>query len=97
METGMMLWQQAWVWAVAGLVLAAFEVAITGNILIGFAIGAMCVAVLLWVGIATGWSFAALLALAAIIALGAWLVLRRVIGVRAGQIKIVDKDINDNS
>ena len=97
METGAMLWQQAWVWAVAGLVLAALEVAIPGNILIGFAVGALGVAVLLWGGIATGWSFAILLAVAAIVALGAWFVLRRVIGIRAGQIKIVDKDINDNN
>ncbi len=36
------------------------------------------------------------LAVVAISALVAFIVLRRVIGIRAGQVKIVERDINDN-
>ncbi len=91
-----MFWQQGWVWAVAGLVLGVLEILTAGNILIGFAIGAMMVALLLWTGLGAGLSFALLLAVMAVSALVAWIVLRRVVGVRAGQIKIVDRDVNDN-
>jgi inner membrane protein len=96
MESATMLWQQGWIWAVAGLVLGVLEILIPGNILIGFAIGAMVVAILLWTGLGAGLTFALLLAVMAISALVAFIVLRRVIGIRAGQVKIVERDINDN-
>ena len=37
----MALWQEWWVWGVAGVVLAILEVMIPGFILLGFAIGAL--------------------------------------------------------
>ena len=97
MESATMLWQQGWIWAVAGLVLAGMEILIPGNILIGFAIGAMAVAILLWTGLGAGLTLALLLVVMAVAALVAFIVLRRVIGIRAGQVKIVKRDINENN
>lgn len=91
----MMLWQEWWVWALAGLVLAMLEVALPGFILLGFAIGAGVTGFLIWLGILGG-SLPVLLLVTAVVALVAWWVLRSVLGVRKGQTKIWNKDINEN-
>ena len=44
-----MLWAQWWVWAVAGLVLGLLEVALPGQILLGFGIGALATAAVVFV------------------------------------------------
>ncbi|WP_461306384.1 NfeD family protein [Albidovulum sp.] len=90
-----MLWQEWWIWMIAGAVLAIFEVLIPGFILLGFAIGAAAVGLLLWLGV-LGASLSVLLFVFAIVSLLAWLALRRVVGVRQGQVKIWDRDINDD-
>jgi len=91
----MALWQEWWVWMVAGAVLAIFEVLIPGFILLGFAIGAGITGVLLWLGVLGG-SLALLLLVFGVSSLIAWLALRSLVGVRHGQVKIWDRDINDN-
>lgn len=91
----MALWQEWWVWMVAGAVLAILEVLIPGFILLGFAIGAGITGALLWLGILGG-SLAVLLLLFGLSSLIAWLALRSLVGVRHGQVKIWDRDINDN-
>lgn len=91
----MALWTEWWVWMVAGAVLAILEVLIPGFILLGFAIGAALTGLLLWLGVLGG-SVAVLLLVFAVASLLAWLVLRRVVGVRHGQVKIWDRDINEN-
>lgn len=91
----MALWQEWWVWMVAGAVLAILEVLIPGFILLGFAIGAGITGVLLWFG-ALGGSLAVLLLVFGLFSLIAWLALRSLVGVRHGQVKIWDRDINDN-
>ncbi len=91
----MALWQEWWVWMVAGAVLAILEVLIPGFILLGFAIGAGITGVLLWLGVLGG-SLALLLLVFGVCSLIAWLALRSLVGVRHGQVKIWDRDINDN-
>jgi len=91
----MILWQQAWVWIVAGVVLGALEMILPGFYLLGLAIGTVLVGILIWVGV-LGANLPLMLLVAAIAAAIAWWVLRRVIGVREGQIKLWDRDINEN-
>ncbi len=90
-----MLWQQWWVWLTAAAVLGIAEVFLPGFVLVGFAIGATVVGILLWAGVLGG-SLPVLLLIFAVASLMAWLALRRVVGVRDGQIKIWDRDINED-
>ncbi|MCU9848361.1 hypothetical protein OEZ60_10105 [Defluviimonas sp. WL0024] len=90
-----MLWQAWWVWMIAGAVLAILEVVIPGFILLGFACGAVVTGVGLWLGLLGG-SLAVLVLVFAVASLAAWLVLRRVVGVRKGQVKLWDRDINED-
>lgn len=90
----MALWQEWWVWMVAGAALAILEILVSGFVLLGFAIGAALTGLLLWLG-ALGGSLAVLLLVFAVASLLAWLVLRRVVGVRHGQVKVWDRDINE--
>ncbi len=89
-----MIWQQWWVWLTAAAVLGILEVFLPGFVLVGFGIGAAAVGLMLWVGFQA--SLPLLVLIFAVISLVAWLVLRRVIGVRDGQIKIWDRDINED-
>ena len=92
-------WDVWWVWVAGGIALAILEVFAPGFIFLGFAVGAVVVGILL----ALGGSIAAMLAgsvptmvlVFAISSLVAWLVLRRLEGVRKGQKKLWDTDINE--
>jgi len=93
------LWREWWVWAVGGLVLGIVEVVLPGYIFLGFAVGAVAVGLLLLIGGAFGLSFATiapLLLLFALASLIGWYVVRRTFGPREGQVKIWEKDVNDN-
>ena len=91
----MVLWQEWWVWVVVGVTLAVAEVILPGFILLGFAIGAALVGLLLLIGVLSGNLFALILVFA-IASLVAWIALRRLVGIRKGQVKIWDRDINEN-
>lgn len=91
----MMLWQEWWVWIVIGVTLAVAEVMLPGFILLGFAIGAAIVGLLLLLGL-LGSNLFVLILIFSIISLVAWIALRRLVGVRKGQVKIWDRDINEN-
>jgi inner membrane protein len=91
----MALWQEWWVWMLAGAVLAIMEVLIPGFILLGFAIGAGLTGGLIWLGV-LGNSFGTILLVFAGVSIIAWLALRRLAGVRRGQVKVWDRDINDS-
>ena len=91
----MILWQEWWVWIVIGVTLAVAEVMLPGFILLGFAIGAALVGLLLLLGLLGGNLFVLIL-IFAIASLISWIALRRLMGVRKGQVKIWDRDINDN-
>ena len=91
----MEIWTIWWVWVVAGVALGVLEVLVPGFIFLGFAVGAGLTGLLVLFGIAPG-NVALLALLFAVLSLVAWLGLRRAVGVTKGQVKIWDKDINDN-
>lgn len=92
-----MLWAQWWVWAVAGLVLGVLEVALPGHILLGFGIGALATAgVVFAAGPEEVPGLPVLLVIFAAASGLAWIVLRRAFAARRGQVKIWERDINDN-
>lgn len=90
----MPLWTLWWVWMSAALILATLEVLIPGYIFLGFALGAAVMGVLILLGVsATG--FALTLVIFAVLSLLSYIVMRRVFGLRKGQVKIWDTDINE--
>ena len=83
--------------AAAALVLAILEMFVPAYVFLGFAIGAGLTRGS-WVagpesGLAT--SLPLLLVVFAVLSLISWIILRRVLGIRKGQIKIINKDINE--
>lgn len=95
-----MLWQEWWIWIVAGFVLALVELALPGYVFLGTAIGAALTGVFLWAGLPpAGWIGASLpnaLLFLACLSVIAWVGLRRVLGLRKGQMKVWDRDINED-
>ena len=88
-------WAVWWVWVVFGVALGVLEVLVPGFIFLGFAIGAVVTGVLVGIGL-VGANVPLLMLVFAVLSLVAWIGLRRVVGVKAGQVKLWDKDINDN-
>ena len=88
------LWNVWWVWLVGGVALGILEVFAPGFIFLGFAAGAVLTGLVL--AVFPGLGLAAVCLLFACLSLLAWLGLRRAVGVRQGQIKLIDRDINEN-
>jgi inner membrane protein len=84
-----------WAWVILGFALGVLEVLAPGYIFVGFAIGAVATGFLVGIGFAPS-GLAALLLVFAVLSVAAWLILRRVLGVREGQVKVWDRDINDS-
>ncbi|MES2334632.1 MAG: hypothetical protein V4551_08170 [Pseudomonadota bacterium] len=82
-----------WAWVILGFALGVLEVLVPGFIFLGFAIGAVVTGLLVGLGIPAG--LPALILIFAVVSVVAWLVLRRIVGVREGQVKVWDRDIND--
>lgn len=95
-----MIWGLWWVWMIAALTMAFLEVLIPGYIFLGFAIGAAATGLAVGVGgPLAAWLGASLpmtLLFFAILSLISWLGLRRALGIRKGQVKIWDRDINED-
>ncbi|MBJ3762580.1 hypothetical protein ILP92_07470 [Maribius pontilimi] len=87
-------WGTWWAWVVGAGVFGLLELIVPTYILLGFSIGALAVAAGLWLGWLGG-SLPLLLVVFAIASLAAWIVLRTALGVRKGQVKRWDTDIND--
>ena len=83
-----------WVWMAAAVALAILEVLVPGYIFLGFAIGAFFVGLALVMGL-VGFTLPWTLVVFAVLSLISFLVLRKVFGIRHGQVKIWDRDIND--
>lgn len=89
-----------WVWIAAGLGLAIMEVLLPGYVFVGMAVGAVATGLLLWSGqwpaewMAESLSNAFLVF--ALMSLLVWIVFRAVVGVRKGQVKTFDRDINED-
>ncbi len=82
-----------WAWVILGFALGVLEVLVPGFIFLGFAIGAVVTGILVGFGVPAG--LPALILIFAVVSVLSWLVLRRVVGVREGQVKVWDHDIND--
>ncbi|WP_293451438.1 hypothetical protein [Planktotalea sp.] len=87
----------SWVfWMIAAVALAIFEVFAPSFIFLGFAIGAALMGLILLVGgSALSLSVPMTFLVFAIVSLISWVALRQILGVRGGQVKVWDKDIND--
>lgn len=83
-----------WMWMAAGVALAILELLAPGYVFVGFASGAFVVGIAVWLGLSLALPW--LLLIAALVALGVWLALRAALGVRKGQVKIWDRDINED-
>jgi len=91
-----MWWSLWWVWMVGAILLAILEVLAPAQIFLGFAAGAAGVGLALLFGVpGLSSSVPALILTFAVLSLIAWLVLRPLMGVREGQVKHFDHDIND--
>jgi len=93
------MWGLWWVWLAAALVLGILEMAVPAFVFLGFALGAGVTGLTLLIGggqaVWLAASMPRLLVYFAVLSLVAWLVLRKVVGVRRGQVKVWDRDIND--
>lgn len=89
-----------WIWIAAGLALAILEVLVPGFLFAGFAVGAVVTGALIGSGLpGFGWLTGSLvnaLVAFAVLSVIAWLLMRALLGVRRGQLKKIDHDINDN-
>ncbi|ANB33437.1 hypothetical protein [Rhodovulum sulfidophilum] len=82
-----------WVWLAGAAVLAILEILAPVQVFFGVAVGAAAVGIALWLGLAVAWPW--LLVIWGLVAGLSWLVLRRALGVRKGQVRIWDDDINE--
>ncbi len=92
-----MVW---WAWIAAGLGIAILELFLPGYIFVGFAIGAVATGSILGLGLpGSAWMAASAMNaffVFGLLSLCAWLLLRRFLGVRYGQSKRIDRDINED-
>lgn len=82
-----------WVWMCGAVVLGILEVIVPGYLFLGFAFGALFVGILMFFGVTFSTAVVAIVFAAA--SLVAFLGLRKALGVRHGQVKIWDRDINE--
>lgn len=93
-----MTWSLWWIWMIGALALAILEVLAPAQIFLGFALGAAGVGLGLLVGIpGLSTSLPMALVIFGVLSLIAWIAIRRMVGVREGQVKVWDRDINDNN
>jgi inner membrane protein len=91
------MWSLWWAWMVGAFALAFLEVLAPAQIFLGFAVGAVGVGLALLIGVpGLAGSLPITLLLFAVLSLIAWIVIRRVVGIREGQVKIWERDINDD-
>ncbi|MBK8438892.1 MAG: hypothetical protein IPL38_05065 [Rhodobacter sp.] len=88
------IWTVWWAWVVLGFALGVLEILVPGYIFLGFAAGAVITGVVAGLGLTA--SLPLVILIFAVASLVSWLVLRRVMGVRANQVKVWDRDINDS-
>ncbi|MDD9921062.1 MAG: hypothetical protein OXQ92_02105 [Boseongicola sp.] len=92
-----MVWSIWWVWIIGALLLGALEVVAPAQILLGFAVGALGVGLGLLAGVpGLSTSLPLISIVFAALSLIAWIVIRRMVGVREGQVKVWDRDINED-
>ncbi len=91
------MWATWWIWMVGALALAIVEVLLPAQVFLGFAAGAALTGLALALGVpGLATSLPTTLVVFAFLSLAAWVVTRRVLGVRRGQLKVWDRDINED-
>lgn len=89
-----------WVWISGGILLGIIEVFAPGFFFLGFASGAVVTGLVLLAGGPLAATLAASLPYTllffALVSLVSWFALRRLVGVRKGQLKVWDRDINED-
>lgn len=91
------MWAIWWLWIVGAFALAFLELLAPAQIFLGFAVGAAATGLALLIGVpGLAGSLPATLLVFALLSLAAWIVLRKVLGIRPGQIKIWDRDVNED-
>lgn len=90
-----MIWANGWLWLIAALLLALIELLLPGWVFMGIAAATAIMGLILLAGLWPG-SLPVALVVTAILSGAIWLILRRVMGVNKGQVRIWDRDINDN-
>ena len=91
-----MWWSVWWIWIVGALALGLLEVVAPAQILLGFALGALGVGFGLLIGVPGLTSLPAVMLVFAVLSLIAWIAVRRLVGIREGQVKVFDRDINED-
>ena len=89
------LWLEWWFWLSFAAVLGILEVLLPAFVFLGFALGAAAVGILLatgWVALTPSWSFVVF----AVLSLVGYVALRAVFGGHQGQVRRINRDINDN-
>ena len=89
-----MWWGLWWLWIIAAVILATLEVFAPVQIFLGFAVGALGVGIVTLAGFEG--SLPMTMLIFAVLSLVGWIGVRRFVGVREGQVKTIDHDINDN-
>ena len=90
-----MTWDNGWLWLIAALVRALLELFAPAWVFLGIAISVAIMGLVLLIGLWTGGLPMALIATAILSGL-IWYLLRRLAGVRKDQVRVWDRDINDN-
>jgi len=94
------IWEEWWFWIVGGMAIAILELFLPGYLFVGFALGGVAVGLIILGGIwPSGWmdgSMANHLLVLSILSILIWLALRRFLGIRRGQVKTFDRDINED-
>ena len=88
------MWALWWVWVAGGIALGILEVLAPGYVFLGFAVGAVMTGALLGLGV-LGVGLPMLLVVFGCASVAAWAAMRAAFGVRRGQVKIWDRDINE--
>ncbi|RAP40476.1 hypothetical protein BYZ73_14635 [Rhodovulum viride] len=89
-----MMLETWWVWLAGAAALGILELVAPVQVFLGFAVGAAAVGGALWLGLSVAWPW--LFLICAVVSGLAWLVLRQMLGVRRGQVKVWHDDINEN-
>ncbi|AUH65811.1 hypothetical protein [Paracoccus zhejiangensis] len=90
-----MNWENGWLWLIAALVLALLELLVPAWAFLGVAIAVALMGLVLLIGLWSGGLPMALVVTAILSGL-IWYLLRRLAGVRKDQVRVWDRDINDN-
>ncbi|WP_299907143.1 hypothetical protein [uncultured Paracoccus sp.] len=90
-----MSWDNGWLWLIAALVLALLELLVPAWVFLGLAIAVALMGLVLLIGLWSG-GLPMALVVTAILSGVIWYLLRRMAGVRKDQVRVWERDINDN-